>query len=316
MPTVNPLLRATTAAASRRGSLITLKSADQPVRGLHRGRSYSWVAGMPAVPPRTHSALERRASFRLPFQPGPHKRDFSNAPAPASVQARSNASVVAEFAEKNQLSSAELAELRDATLGITVRAVSEIFDPKTAKFLRVSAIDPIIHSIKSDPAKSRFQNEDVTKLTSTSASHPFSNFAMHLAPGGQDGVHVHPFGPRNLVVLSDRPWVLLCSRSAEPGEDPATIKRIARVRLEAGQHVVSLPANRPHGFEAEGDGTVAYSIHAFDEQEVASAGVSDGHDVMSKLTRDLGSDGLSVIGKVDVPLRVVAALQANQPVSA
>jgi hypothetical protein len=180
-----------------------------------------------------------------------------------------------------------------------------------ARFLRTSAIDPIIRRIQTDPQKSNFQNEDVTKLTSTSGSQPFSNFAMHLTAGGQDGVHAHPFGPRNLVVMSDGPWSLLCGRAAQPGEDLADIKRIARVRLGAGQYVVSLPANRIHGFESEGDGTVAYSMHAFDEQEVRAAGISDSKDVMAMLTRDLGSEGLRTIGDVDVTFSLIGELHAR-----
>jgi hypothetical protein len=231
----------------------------------------------------------------------------------AELQPRTSAAeqIVADFVAANpHLTLKDVQDLRVATRGIALRVVHEITDPRDAALLQIGAIDPIIRLIQTDPLKSTFQNEDVTKLTSASDHQPFSNFAMHLAPDGQEGLHSHP-GPRDLLVMSNTSWYLLFGRSAQVGEDLTDIKRVARIRIGAGQYAVSFPANRPHGFDSEGTGTVAYSIHAFDKEELSAAGTSDSKDVMAKLTSELGAEGLEIIGGVDVPARVVLALHAQ-----
>lgn len=220
--------------------------------------------------------------------------------------------LVAEFAEANGLSKQDLEDIRQATSGLTLACIQEIHNPEVAKWLRWSAIDPIKQRIKQDPNQSTFQYEIVSKVTSATDKQPFSNFLMHLAPGGQDGVHVHPFGPRNLVIMSDGPWVVLSCRPPEPGEDPATIKKVARVLIPGGLYLGKIRPNTGHGFEAKGDGTVACSIHAFDTEEIKVASLEgDSKDVMQLLTRDLGSEGLVTIGNIEIPYKVVLALHAQ-----
>jgi hypothetical protein len=209
------------------------------------------------------------------------------------------------------LSGEDVTELRHATAGKTIFCIAEAPTPVAAEGLFKAVIEPVIAMIRNSGCATLFQNELVTQMTHDSPGMPFSNYAMHLAPGGQDGVHCHPFGERNLYVYSADHWMLLCGRSPEPGEDPAGIKKIARVALPPGQFLVNLPANTPHGFESMGR-TVAFSIHRGDEKELRQAAekqvpIQDG-DVMSTLTRDLGSEGLEIIGKTDVPYKVILDL--------
>ena len=252
-----------------------------------------------------HSSTESATGNELPVQKSGKRRFEQVAESTFSKE-------VAQFASAKGWNAQDLRDLRDATADISVSIVYEAADPTLARFLRASAIEPIKQKIATDPRKSTFQNEQVLKLTSAGNTE-FSNYIMHLADGGQDGVHVHPYGPRNLVVISDTPWAMLCGRTPRAGEDPAGIRRVTKIVFPAGQIAVSFPANKPHGFEATGDGTVAYSVHAFDQVEVQRAGVRDDKDLMAALTRDLGSEGLTLIGDCAVPCQVVLALHADEP---
>lgn len=235
-----------------------------------------------------------------------HKRHYSTPP--------SNAALGSQLAQAHGLSDPDVQALRQATESLSVSVISRITDPNMARFLRKAAIDPIIDRIRSDPERSTFENEDVVKIFSATQSNDFSNFLMHLSPGGQNGRHVHPFGPRNLVVLSDSPWFLFCGAVPKSGQDPAEVTEFAKVEIPAGQYVVTFPANMPHGFDSLGDGTVAHSIHAFDLKEILAASIGgDSKDVMAQLTRNLGTEGMRIIGGAAVPLDVVLALRPGSP---
>lgn len=212
------------------------------------------------------------------------------------------------MADLHDLSQQDIDDVRSATKHLKLSTVCEITDPKQAEILRISTIEPIIRNLVNDPNKSTFQNEDVTKLISASECNPFSNFTMHLKPGGQDGRHVHPYGPRNLIVFSDKPWFLLCGAVPAAGHT-ADIKKMVKVQIPAGQFVATFPANMPHGFDSIGN-TVAHSIHGYDLEEIRRASIGDSKDIMRQLTRDLGADGMVIIGGKPISYKSVLELNA------
>jgi hypothetical protein len=270
---------------------------------IYRGRRFSVASSTPA-PGKSiaHSILQARARAPDALQPGHLPRRRFSAP---SVTPQ--ADVVAEFAAANALSARNLAEIRRGTQGFTFVPLAVVKDPVVAGFLKKAIVDPMKAKIQQDPRKSSFQNEDVVKLNSASAENQFSNYAMHLAEGGQDGIHIHPYGSRNLVIIAAGDWSMLCTREPQEGEDPAAVRDVVEVQFKPGVYIATFPKGRPHGFKSAQPDTVAISIHASDLQEVVDAGLpKDSKDSMAQLTRDLGSDGLRVIAKV--PADVVLAM--------
>jgi hypothetical protein len=223
-----------------------------------------------------------------------------------SGQAAADAAAVAEFAKANGLSRKDILSMREAVKGVTISTILESDNPEDIKALATFS-GFLNKKIQEDPEKSTFENEEVLKVSSASKGQPFSNFLMHLKKGGQNGVHVHPYGARNLPVISPTPCSVFVGRTPAPGEDAADVNEIVEIKVKPGIYTVSLEANKPHGFDSEGDDTSALSVHATDDEEVRLAGIKDSNDVMAQLTRPLGSEGKTFRS---IPLKVAKALQA------